>query len=72
MGYGVAGMQQGLSAAGAIVVALLVNDQRGEFIDISEAEVIAALIHMYEGTYRFRGEYRWSAPATARPGSSGR
>jgi crotonobetainyl-CoA:carnitine CoA-transferase CaiB-like acyl-CoA transferase len=71
MGYGVAGMQQGLSAAGAIVVALLVNDQRGEFIDISEAEVIAALIHMYEGTYRFAGIPLVRSGHRA-PGSSGR
>ena len=71
MGYGVAAMQHGLGAAGAIAAALLTSGGDGEFIDISEAEVIAALIRMYQDVYRFAG-IRLARAGHRAPGSSGR
>lgn len=73
MNYDVGALQQGLSAAGAAVAALLARGSHGvgEFIDIAEADVIAASIRMYSLVYRFldiplrRSGYR-------APGSSGR
>lgn len=73
MPYGIAPMQQGISAAGAAIAALIQRDEerRSEFVDISEAHIIAASIRQYAVVYR------WSRIPLIRsgrraPGSSGR
>jgi CoA:oxalate CoA-transferase len=73
MNYGIGPLMQGLNAAGAAVAALLErgNGQGGEFVDVSEADVIAAAIRMYSLTYRFL-EIPLKRNGLRAPGSSGR
>jgi len=73
MSYGIGALQHGLNAAGATVAALIErgHDQGGEFVDVSEADVIAACIRMYSLTYRFLG-IPLKRNGLRAPGSSGR
>lgn len=72
--YSMGALQQGLAGAGAVLAALLERGGAGgggEFVDVSEADMIAACIRVYSLVYRFfdieltRDGYRAS-------GSSGR
>jgi len=73
MSYGIGALQHGLNAAGATVAALIERGghQGGEFVDVSEADVIAACIRMYSLTYRFLG-IPLERNGLRAPGSSGR
>jgi crotonobetainyl-CoA:carnitine CoA-transferase CaiB-like acyl-CoA transferase len=72
MNYGIGALQHGLNAAGAAVAALLATgDGGGEFVDVSEADVIAATMRMYSLVYRFLGIPLKRGGLRA-PGSSGR
>jgi CoA:oxalate CoA-transferase len=73
MNYGIGSLMQGINAASAAIVALLErgNEQGGEFVDVSEADVIAAAIRMYSLTYRFL-EIPLKRNGLRAPGSSGR
>lgn len=74
MNYGMGALQQGLGAAGAALAALLERggaDGDGEFVDVSEADVIAACIRMYSLTYRFLN-IELTRNGRRAPGSSGR
>jgi len=70
MNYGMGALQHGLTAAGATVVALLERGA-GEFVDVSEADVIASTMRMYSLTYRFLAIDPKRNGLRA-PGSSGR
>lgn len=73
MNYGMGALQHGLSAAGAALAASLQRGrgQGGDFVDVSEADVIASTMRMYSLTYRFLGiEPRRNGLRA--PGSSGR
>jgi crotonobetainyl-CoA:carnitine CoA-transferase CaiB-like acyl-CoA transferase len=72
--YDMGPLQQGLGAAGATLAALLErgsSGEGGEFVDVSEADVIAACIRMYSLSYRFLNIYMTRNGHRA-PGSSGR
>jgi crotonobetainyl-CoA:carnitine CoA-transferase CaiB-like acyl-CoA transferase len=73
MNYGIGSLMQGVNAAAATIAALLErgNGQGGEFVDVSEADVIAAAIRMYSLTYRFLG-IPLKRNGLRAPGSSGR
>lgn len=74
MNYDMGALQQGLVAAGATIAALLERGSQGgggEFVDISEADVIAACIRMYSLTYRFLN-IELTRNGLRAPGSSGR
>ena len=74
MNYGIGALQQGLNAAGAAVAALCVRGGPGgggEFVDLAEADVIAACIRMYSLTYRFLN-INLTRNGHRAPGSSGR
>jgi CoA:oxalate CoA-transferase len=73
MNYGIGSLMQGINAAAAAIAALIErgNGQGGEFVDISEADVIAAAIRMYSLTYRFL-EIPLKRNGLRAPGSSGR
>jgi crotonobetainyl-CoA:carnitine CoA-transferase CaiB-like acyl-CoA transferase len=73
MNYGIGPLMQGLNAAGAAIAALLERGKGrgGEFVDVSEADVIAAAIRMYSLTYRFL-EIPLKRNGLRAPGSSGR
>jgi CoA:oxalate CoA-transferase len=67
-------LQQGLGAAGATLAALLERGGSGgggEFVDVAEADVIAACIRMYSLTYRFLN-IDMTRNGHRAPGSSGR
>ena len=71
--YDISALQHGLSAAGAILAALLDPDAqtRGELIDISEADVLAANLRMYSTSYVGYG-IKLERSGSRAPGSSGR
>jgi crotonobetainyl-CoA:carnitine CoA-transferase CaiB-like acyl-CoA transferase len=72
--YDMGPLQQGLGAAGAALAALLERGSPGaggEFVDVSEADVIAACIRMYSLSYRFLNIYM-NRNGHRAPGSSGR
>jgi crotonobetainyl-CoA:carnitine CoA-transferase CaiB-like acyl-CoA transferase len=71
--YGGGGLQQGLSCAGAALVALYARGDQApaEFADVSEADVVAACIRLYSHTYRLYSIPLRRAGMRA-PGSSGR
>jgi len=73
MNYGIGAMQHGLNAAGAALAALLERGagRGGEFVDVSEADVIAACMRMYSLTYRFL-QIPLKRNGLRAPGSSGR
>jgi CoA:oxalate CoA-transferase len=74
MNFDMGALQQGLVAAGATLAALLERGSEGaggEFVDISEADVIAACIRMYSLTYRFLN-INLTRNGLRAPGSSGR
>jgi crotonobetainyl-CoA:carnitine CoA-transferase CaiB-like acyl-CoA transferase len=73
MNYGMGALQHGLSAAGAAVAAALQRGTRqgGDFLDISEADVIASTMRMYSLTYRFL-QIEPRRNGLRAPGSSGR
>jgi len=73
VGYGTGAIKQGLSAVGAALVALLERRERdeGEFIDISEAQVVAAMIRNYVSSTAGTG-IELVRSGTRAPGSSGR
>lgn len=73
MNYGIGSLMQGVNAAGATIAALIErgNGKGGEFVDVSEADVIAASIRMYSLTYRFL-EIPMVRSGLRAPGSSGR
>jgi crotonobetainyl-CoA:carnitine CoA-transferase CaiB-like acyl-CoA transferase len=66
-------MQQGLAAAGAVTAALVDrgSEPGGDLIDICEAEVLAADIRMYSGSYRGY-DIAMTRSGHRAPGSSGR
>jgi CoA:oxalate CoA-transferase len=73
MNYGMGALQHGLTAAGAVVAALLDRGagDAGEFVDVAEADVIASTMRMYSLTYRFLAIDPKRNGLRA-PGSSGR
>lgn len=73
MNYGVGAMLHGVHATAAVLGAIVgrPDQSRSEFVDVSEAEAVAASIHLYAATYR------WARIPLVRdgfraPGSSGR
>ena len=73
MNYDIGQLMQGVNAGSAAIAALLERGkgQGGEFVDIAEADVIAAAIRMYSLTYRFL-EIPMKRAGLRAPGSSGR
>jgi crotonobetainyl-CoA:carnitine CoA-transferase CaiB-like acyl-CoA transferase len=72
--YDMGPLQQGLGAAGAALVALLERGSEGaggEFVDVSEADVISACMRMYSLAYRFLN-IPMNRNGLRAPGSSGR
>jgi len=71
--YGGGGLQHGLSAAAAALVAITSRDPEGvgQLVDVSGADVVGSSIRMYSHTYKLYGLDLKRAGLRA-PGSSGR
>lgn len=72
MNYDIGALQLGIAGAGAAVAALLERGRAGgEFVDVAEADVVAAAMRMYSMTYLFLG-IPLRRQGLRAPGSSGR
>ena len=72
MNYDIGALQLGIAGAGAAIAALLGRGRSGgEFVDVSEADVVAAAMRMYSMTYLFLG-IPLRRQGLRAPGSSGR
>lgn len=70
VGYGICEMQHGLTAAAAIIAAIL-QPSASELVDVSEAAVLAADIRMYSASYTAYG-IEMARNGRRAPGSTGR
>lgn len=72
MNYDIGSLQLGIAGAGAAIAALLARGESGgEFVDVAEADVVAAAMRMYSMTYLFLG-IPLRRQGLRAPGSSGR